>query len=271
LIFTFGSHVNRTGIAINTYYQDHFYQFNLGTTLTFNLNGYGQRKKFWEMRNSLGLILLAGKTNSIHDFQLDGLNHNTNYNYGLGYNYLWYYDNAGTSQRSGGWAVHLKNLSVLFENDFFGGQGKDRFRSGHLALTYKYDKLKFNTGLYFWTGETAGSFWDKTPLENCPAGFRDLQGLPYGKTSHGILYSGVQYNLGYGQFTSFKIGVDSENLRHSFQNRLIHDQIFLFGTVKQNTPHYPRLNEFGCPVFDKKEARKDRFFFQQGFNDTWSN
>lgn len=271
LIFTFGSHVNRAGLSLNTYYQDHFYQFNLGTTYTFNLTGYGQRRNFWEMRNSVGLILLAGKKESIRDFQLDGLFHNTAFNYGLGYNYLFYLDNAGTSQLSGGWAAHIKNLSILFENDVFGGQRKDRFRSNHLVVSYKYDELKFKTGLYLWTGETAGSVWEKIAMEKCRGGFRILEDLPYGRTSHGNLYAGVDYNLGSGQFTSFRVGIDSEHIRHAFQNRLIHDQLFLPKRIEQNTPHYPRLNEFGCPVFNKEEVRKDRFYFQQGFNDTWSN
>lgn len=271
LVFNIGTHSNRIGLALNSYYHDLFYQINLGTTLTFNINGYGKRKNFLEARNSLGLILLAGKKEAHQDFQLDGLLNNTTYNYGLGYNYLWYFDNAGTSQRSGGWAAHIKNFSILFENDLFGGQGKDRFRSGHLAVSYKYDQIKFTSGLFFWTGESALSFWDKTPMENCPSGFRSLEDLPYGNTSHGILYGGVNYNIGYGQFATLKVGVDSENIRHYFQNRLIHDLILLPKSVKRNTPHYPRLNEEGCPVFDKNDVRKDRLFLQFGSNDSWAN
>jgi len=271
LLFNFGSHVNSIGLAANTYYHDYFYQVNAGSTITFNLTGYGKRKNYFESRTSLGLILLAGKREITPDFQLNGLFHNTSYNYGLGYNFLWYYDNAGTSQLSGGWSGHLKNFSILFENDVFGGQAKDRFRTGHLALNYRYQDFKFSTGLYIWTGETANSVWQKVSLDECPSGYRILEDLPYGKTSHGIWYGGIVYNLGAGQFVHFKLGLDSEKIRHAFQNRLIHDLIFLPKSVERNTPHYPRLDQNGCAVFEDTLVRKSNFYFQQGLNENWSN
>ena len=270
-ILTIGTHVNSIGISLNGYYTDHFYQFNGGTTFRFNINSYGKRKKFIENKNTIGLVLLAGKESSPIDRELDGLFHNTANDYGLAYNYIWYFDNAGTSQRSGGWGLHIKNFSVLFENDVFGGQAKDRFRSGHLAFQYRTNDFKFQSGLYIWTGETANSFWQKIPMEKAPSGFRILEDLPYGNTSHGILYGGVRYMLPYGQSVGARIGIDSENIRHAFQNRLIHDLIFLPEKVERNTPHYPRLDENGCPVFDKKDVRRDRLYLLLDANENWSN
>jgi hypothetical protein len=269
LTFNVGTHVNNIGINVNAYYTDYFYQFNLGQSLTFNATSYGKRTHFWESRSSVGLHLMAGKRNLTPDFQLNGLFHNTTYNYGLGFNYLIYKDNAGTSQLSGGWALHLKNTSLLFENDVFGGQAKDRFRTGHFAATYRYQNFKFIAGMYIWTGETKNSQWEKIPMKHQPSGFRVLEDLPYGRTSHGIAYGGVYYNLGFGQNVHFKLGVDSEHLRHAVQNRFIHDLLFLPKKVERNTPHYPRLDETGCPVFEKASVRKDRFYFQQGLNENW--
>lgn len=271
-ILNIGTHVNSIGFSLNTYYTNYFAQINAGSSIRFNLSSYGQRKHFIENRNSLGLILLAGKREQSRDFELDGLFHNTQYNYGLGYNYLWYFDNAGTSQRSGGWAIHLKKFSLLLENDVFGGQAKDRFRTGHLAFHYRYDEqMKFSAGVYFWTGETANSYWQKIPMEKCPSGFRILEDLPYGKTSHGIGYGGVQFKLPYGQTAGVKIGIDSEHLRHFFQNRLSHDLILFPAGMERNTPHYPRLDKEGCPTFDKDSVRKSRFFLQFNVNEHWSN
>jgi hypothetical protein len=270
-VLNLGTHVDRMGLFINAYYHDHFYQVNAGTLLTLNLKGYGGRKRFWETRNHLGIVLLAGKRQMDPDFQLDGLLHNSRYNYGLGYNYIWYFDNAGTTQRSGGWSAHVKRFSVLFENDVFGGQAKDRFRTGHLAFNYRYDRFKFSGGLYIWTGETARSVWQKVPLDKCPSGFRILEDLPYGRSSHGILYGGVTYDLGMGQNLQARLGVDSEHIRHGFQNRLIHDLLFLPPNIERNTPHYPRLDENGCAVFEKDSVRRDRLYFQFGSNENWSN
>ena len=270
-VMNMGTHVNRMGLFLNTYYHDHFYQFNAGSMVSLNLKGYGGRKRFWETRNHLGLVLLAGKKQMLPDPQTDGLLHNTSYNYGLGYNYIWYFDNAGTSQRSGGWGAHFKKFSILFENDVFGGQAKDRFRTGHLVFNYRYEQFKFSTGLYIWTGETAHSVWQRVPMDKCPSGFRLLEELPYGRFSHGILYGSVNYNLGYGQFLHARIGLDSEHIRHGFQNRLIHDLLFLPPNIVRNTPHYPRLDENGCAVFDKDSVRRDRLYFQFGANENWSN
>jgi hypothetical protein len=106
-------------------------------------------------------------------------------------------------------------------------------------------------------------------MKNQPSGFRLLEDLPYGRTSHGIAYGGVYYNLGAGQNVHLKLGIDSEHLRHSVQNRFIHDLLFLPKKIERNTPHYPRLDETGCPVFEKSTVRKNRFYYQQGLNEHW--
>jgi hypothetical protein len=269
-IVQFGSHINALGISGNIYYTDFFYQFNVSSQLKYNFTSLGNRTHFWENRNAAGLMLLAGKKNISPDFQFDALNHQTKFSNALGYNYIWYFDQAGTSQRSGGWGLHLRYFSLLFENDVFGGQQKDRFRTGTIQLNYRYKDWKFFTNLNLWTGETANSFWNKTPLPKCPSGYRCLENLPFGKTSHGILSVGFSRNFLEKQTTSFKIGIDSEHIRHATQNRFAHDLLILPKSVERNTPHYPRLNEEGKPVFEKSEVRKSRIYFQSGINEIWS-
>ena len=266
----FGTHINSIGIQVNTYFSDRFYQVNIGEQLTFRLSDLGKRKNFFQSRFSTGVVLLAGKQNTPRDFQLNSLYHNTSYNYGLAYNYLWYCDKMSTSQRSGGWALHLKKTSILFENDIFGGQGKDRFRTGQLAVSYRDSIWKFSTGFSIWTGETSGTDWQKITFDGCPNGYRSLEDKPYGRTSHGIAYVGFDYGYGSPQWLGYKIGVDSERLRHQLQNRLLHDLIWLPKTLPRNTPHYPMLDQNGCPVFDKNDARKNELYFQGGVNSNWS-
>lgn len=273
LVLNFGTHNNNIGINLKGYYTDYFFQANLGSSVTFNINSYGKRKMFWENKNTLGLILLADKNDNTAqiDFQLDGLNHQTTNNYGIGYNYIFYFDNRGTSQQSGGFAIHLKNFSIYHENDVFGGQGKDRFRTGHLLFSYRYADFKFGLGLNLWTGETAKSPWNKEAKSKMPSGYRDLTKSAYGATSHGILYGSMSYYLDYGQYLTAKIGIDSEQIRHTIQNRLMHDLIFLPKKVKRKTPHYPRLDEKGKPIFSKDEMRRNLLFMQIGANSDWSN
>jgi hypothetical protein len=268
---TIGTHSTRLGLTISGHLNYSFAQLNVSNFANFNLFGYGQRRRFWESRTALGLVLLGGKRNNTPDFQHDALLHNTAYSYGLGYNYLWYHDNAKTSQRSGGWALHLKSFSLLLENDVFSGQSKDRFRTGHLALTYRYQTTKYTVGLNIWTGETANSLWQKIALKKCPSGFRLLEDLPYGKTSHGILYFGVTQKMSYVSNIYGRIGIDSERIRHAVQNRLMHDLLFLPKGFPRNTPHYPMLDRDGCPTFENSMVRKSRIYLQGGVNDVWSN
>ena len=267
----FGTHINAVGINLKGFYTDYFAQLNATSTFYFYRKGIGNRSKYWESRNSIGLVLLAGKKQMEVDFLLDGLNHQTKYNYGLGYNYVFYFDNAGTSQNSGGFAIHLKNFSVYNENDVFGGQAKDRFRTGHFYISYRKEDYKFGLGLNLWTGETANSKWDKTAMDKMPSGFRILEDLPHGRSSHGILYGAFTYNLPNAQYAHLKFGIDSEHIRHVIQNRIIHDLTFLPKGIERNTPHYPRLDENGCPVFNKTDTRKSKFYMQFGLNENWSN
>ena len=271
LITNIGSHNRSVGVTINGYWTDYFVQINASSSIQFYSLSYGKRRNFWESRNAIGAILLAGKKERTPEFQLDGLNHNTTYNFGVGYNYVAYFNNSGTSQFSGGFAAHIKHLGIYHENDVFGGQAKDRFRTGHVLVTYQYRDYKFGLGVNLWTGETAHSNWQKINSDKMPNGFRILEELPYGKTSHGIVYTSFTYNLPYGQDAFLRIGADSENIRHAIQNRLMHDLLFIPKKLKRTTPHYPRLDKNGCPVFNKEDARPISYYFQFGTNINWSN
>lgn len=280
LSVNFGTHVNSVGLISSCYYQQHFYQINLSSQTKFNFSSYGNRKSFAESRIAFGGLLLAGKKNNSIDFQLDALNHNTTFSNALGYNYIWYFDEIGTTQKSGAWAIHLNKFSILFENDVFGGQARDRFRTGVLQFSVRNEQIKYFTNIYIWTGETRNSIWIKEAGAKCPNGFRSLENLPFGKTSHGIFSIGATANTNFiksnlslskNDYLTLKLGFDSEQVRHIFQNKLSHDLILFPKSMKRNTPHYPRLNQDGLPVFTKKEMRKNKLNFQLSSNDIWSN
>lgn len=267
IVLNIGTHETALGLQLKAFIGFDYAQLNVGNIFSWKFASYGNRKKFYENRAYFGAMGMLGKKNAAFDFELDGLNHQTRRSFALGFNYIIYSDNAGTSQLSGGFGLHIKNFAIRFENDVFGGQTKDRFRTGILAFSVKQDYFKINAGMYIWTGETANSFWDRVKSDKMPSGYRSLEDLPYGKTSHGIVYGGVQFLLPYGNYAHLRIGVDSEHFRHFLQNRLIHDLMFLPEKVKRNTPHYPRLDENGCPVFEKELVRKNRYYLQFGFND----
>jgi len=267
IVLNIGTHETAVGIQLKAFVGFDYAQLNVGNTFVWKFASYGNRKKFYENRAYFGVMGMLGKENAAYDFELDGLNHQTRRNFALGFNYLIYTDNAGTSQLSGGFGMHIKNFAIRFENDVFGGQAKDRFRTGILAFSVKQEWFKINAGMYLWTGETGNSFWDRTKSAKMPSGYRSLEALPYGRTSHGIFYGGVQFLLPYGNYAHLRVGVDSEHFRHFLQNRLTHDLMFLPEKVQRNTPHYPRLDENGCPVFEKELVRKNRYYLQFGLND----
>lgn len=274
LTLHFGSHVNAAGLNLKVYYTDYFFQVNAGTSLTFHSLSYGNRRKYIENRSAFGLMLLGGKKQMPVDFQLDGLNHQTAYNLGIGYNYVLYRDNAGTSQNSGGIAFHIRHISVYHENDFLAGQGKDRFRTAHFFISYRNDFYRTGAGILLWTGETAGARRENIQSAKAPNGFKILEDLPYGKTSHGIFYGSFRAGLPFGQQVYMRLGIDSEHIRHAIQNRLIHDLAFIPGLTKRTrrtTPHYPRLNSMGCPVFSKEGVRPDALYLQFGANSSWAD
>jgi len=262
-----GSHKTTIGIKLNTYVAIDYAQLNIGTTYRFHAQNVGCRSNFGEWRHHTGLVLMAGKETNPINFNWDGALHQSKRPYSIGYSYLWYVDKVGTSQRSGTWNVGIKRVDIQFENDVFGGQAKDRFRTGNLFISYRDNIQSVGIGLLIWTGETGNSVWDKTPQERCPSGYRDLTPLPFGKSSNGILYLNASRTYANQQVASLQLGVDSEQIRHVFQNRLTHDLLFLPKKVVRNTPHYPRLNEKGENVFQKEQKRPDRLFLQCSLND----
>lgn len=267
LIANVGSHNNSIGLIANGFYTDHFFQINVSSSIYFNTKGYGNRNQFIEARNAIGLLLMVDRKKAFVNYHFDALSHNTNHRYALGYNYIFYNDNKGTSQNSGGFSLHLDKISILHENDVFGGQAKDRFRTGHFQISYTDSLYRIGLGVNMWTGETANTTWWHSSTPQTPYGYRILEENQYGGTSHGILYASFDAKFPFQQVPGLKIGIDSEEVRHFFQNKLFHDLSFLPKTFQRTTPHYPRIDEHGCATFDPANRRKDRLYLQLGLND----
>ncbi|XOV68317.1 MAG: polymorphic toxin type 23 domain-containing protein [Fluviicola sp.] len=264
---TIGSHQSNFGVHLNGYYTDYFYQINVGTRLSFVPHSFGGRKSFWESRSAVGVILLEGKSEREVDFELDGLNHQTAKNLGIGFNYIWYHDGAGTSQTSGGFGMHIREFSMYHENDIFSGTGRDRFRTGQFHFSYRYQQHKITAGIQLWTGESNSAPMKTEGCDDCKSGYRDLRNTKFGKTSHGILYVGWRQQHGFGQNSGVRLGWDAESIRHIFQNKVIHD---LGVFIKKPTPHYPMLDANGIPTFDASQVREPRFYFSIGANSGWA-
>ncbi len=267
LMLSIGTHQTNVGVSVNAFGSVANAQLNAGTTYRFFAKNLGDRCHFGEWRHTTGLVLMAGKNTNPINFDWDGALHQSRKPYSIGYAYLWYVDRVGTTQRSGTWNIGIKRVDVQFENDVFGGQAKDRFRTGNLVISYRDSIRKLSVGLQMWTGETRHSTWDRTPGERMPSGYRDLTKLPYGHLNHGILYVEAKQLMGFHQTAGFRAGVDSEQIRHIFQNRISHDLILLPRSIERNTPHYPRLDILGEMVFQKQQARPALPYYKVFLND----
>ncbi|MGM0477636.1 MAG: polymorphic toxin type 23 domain-containing protein [Bacteroidota bacterium] len=261
-----GSHMQKLGFRIQAYGVWEFAQFNIGNQTYYNFKGLGQRKKFWENKLSFGTVFLGGKRNTSVRFIFDGLMHQTKYDYALGYNYIFFTDNAGTSQQSGGFGLHVKAFSLLIENDIFAGKGRDRFRTSHASFHYFDTNYHVGVTTHMWTGETNGTRLKNTPDSIYQTGYKDLRSTPYGTTSHGILSVTGDYLLDYGNRVGGSIGIDHERVRHVLQNKIMHDKPFIPKKWRDPNVNYPMLDKEGHPVHHPGQERPGRFYYQFGLN-----
>lgn len=261
-----GTHVKNFGFKVQAYYNYEFVQINVGNHLRFNMQNIGGRENFIEDRISFGGALLGGRRNIIPQFIMDGLNHQTSYEFGLAYNYLYYFDNIGTSQRSGGFGLHINQFSVLMENDLFAGLGRDRFRTSYFGISYhnEFYNIAINTRL--WTGDTRNTRMLNTSDSTYQIGYKDLSDNLFGKFSHGIISASLDYAIFYGNSLSVEAGLDSEHVRNFLQNKLIHDKKFVPKKIRKPNPNYPMLNREGYPIHDREEVAPPRILFGIGLN-----
>lgn len=132
----------------------------------------------------------------------------------------------GTSQSVGGVSVGGAGWAFGTENDFLpGGDGGDRFRTAGAYLKVG----EFSARLRLFTGD---------PLEQTQDAIMDDgrgEGGLYVNPSANLYRAGV-LSLGYG---GVEYGINSEGVRHLFQNRLIHDNFLdWFG---RPSPWFERL------------------------------
>lgn len=267
VVTTFGTHTNNIGIKFQAYGMHEFVQLNSGLTVYYNALNLGSRIGYSTVRINSGIALMGGKQTANPHITLSGLNTQSAYQYALAYNYLWYFDNAGTSQRSGGMAVHIDDFSLYIENDFFSGQGLDQFRTSNIALMYHTDLLEIYLENTLWTGKTQNTPRKiSTITSNNKLAYKDLTESFLGKTSSGIIAVGFNHLIHSGNIVGLSLGYDSELIRNSIQNKFMHDKKFIPASIRKQNPHYPILNEEGTPTFINKERKKDQFFFSGGLN-----
>ena len=117
-----------------------------------------------------------------------------------------------TSQHIGNVITSYKDWSFTFENDMIGDAG-DRYRSHASVLSYK----DLSLGLNLFTGDPAKNKGLRRIIED------DGAYGTYLLASDGVDPDKYRLGLLYFRYKIFRLGTNSEHIRHWTQNRLIHD------------------------------------------------
>jgi hypothetical protein len=266
IILQVGTPINRIGIGLSGYWQTPFSQVNIGNQSTLYFSGYGPRQGYFENRAHLGLIGLIGKQNLRPTAYFGELHHQSSRQLAFGYSYILYWDTRGTGQTSGAFGMQIRNYSFIFENDAFGFQGRDRFRTGRLTAAYLDSTFQIQLQSIIWTGESRGGVRQVDSLYPGKFGYKDLSNTFLGRYSHGMLTIGAKHILPFHQLIGAEIGLDHERIRHFFQNRLVHDFRFSKKNPSRMNPHYPMLQQDGTPYLFRNEQhiRKPKPVIQFG-------
>ncbi|HEC41381.1 MAG TPA: hypothetical protein ENI20_00950 [Bacteroides sp.] len=264
--FQFGTHIQRIGAMYQLYYFNSFIQASHGTSFFYNGKSLGPPKRGLEMQTLLGLQFywgqdVGGKKYLHSEYSLMSLE-----KYSAGIMFKYYLDQIETSQSTGGINFNIDQFGFVFENDLFGGPKgiEDKFRTGALGITYRNDSLEISLKTTHWTGIGIKGIRVQDSLYNSRYGYRDLSKVPYGKHSHGILALGINYIWKFQQTLRLEAGVDAEQVRHGFQNRLVYDFMVRSKKYKYQNPHYPMLQPDGTPYTfrEGQTIRKPRFYMQ---------
>jgi len=288
ILLSFGTHCNKVGFIGRFYWQYDFAQLNLQSALWYNFKSLGSEQKGWEANLQAGFTGSWGSKidslSKIYPF-VNPVSNQTLRPYSLSYAYIFYFDKMHSSQRSGVFGLQIKNFRFYFENDFLAFQSKDKYRTGAMAFFYRYRDWQFALKHVAYTGDPYHQYCPWIEDENFPSrsGYIDMTSAPLGNRSVGILalqaerrigsanFLGRGQNWPFDQYLGAEIGIDAEQIRNFFQNKLIHDSKLLplnWNDVKN--PHIPMLCEDGCPYtfHPGQKIRKPRLYFQSWLNNS---
>ncbi|MFD1553022.1 hypothetical protein DNU06_11885 [Putridiphycobacter roseus] len=267
----FGSHVKRIGLRSEVSYSLYFVELNSNLGCYYNFKSFGVQEKTPELQFGLGSSFGFGTKGEIPEYFFDSKLNNSSYPYALSYHYQIYLDKQNTSQTTGTIGLHIKHFSILTENDLLGaGKGwRDRFRTGALAINYRYKAYFFSIKNIMYTGDFASA--TKVLDSDYPArfGYRSADKAIHADRSVGLLSFTFSYALPYHQIVGLSVGLDSEKIRHQLQNEWMHDMIFYTDKmVKRKLMHIPMLQDNGSQFLyqNGEEIKPGRLYYNLGIN-----
>lgn len=189
------------GASISATYNSGDFSFSAGVGIMSNSNYNGFGKNGLEIRKSILAAYDDGRT---------GVS--------LGSNF-W---SGDFKQQTGSLGLSIGDFRALYENDGSigpGGDGGDKFRSAALNLSLG----SFRAGFNLFTGNR-----DYDGEADLPGGHKGLPEIDkYGRRMPNgyALERGIKYRLGAltAGYGSYRMGVNSEHVRHAIQDQAIHN------------------------------------------------
>jgi hypothetical protein len=262
VVLGLGTHVNRFGFTINPYYQHNSLQINPSLRLYFNTKNLGPDLTSAEGVLSLGIVYGYGKKDTVMNDFYSSISNQTTKKNSVGYAYNYYFNNIGTNQSTGTISIQVNQYSLIAENDLFSGTPRlDRFRTGAFLLQYQKDKYQMGINATLFTGQMGERVTD----ESYPFGhlYENTVGGKYTSYSHGLLSAQVKYAGDFAQTYQANVGVDSERVRHSIQNRFAHDILVGHGL----NAHVPMLDDKGEQyLFKEGQKVKPMLYYMNLFS-----
>ena len=243
LVAAIGSHFDRFGVNISTFYVTNNVQVNPTFRVYFNAKTLGPKKPYLEATASLGVVYSFGNTDSLENKFLRPVSNQTGNKNSIGYAYNFYFNNIKTTQSTGTISLQFGAYNLIAENDIFAQPKLDRFRTGAFVFQYQKDDFQYALNTTLFTGEMGKRITD----ENYPFNhvYENTDGGLYTDYSHGLLSAQVKYAGPYQQIYQGNFGIDSERIRHAIQNRFIHDILTMPKITGNINAHIPMLDDKG--------------------------
>lgn len=225
LHLAFGTHFQRIGLSCAGYYKNNNYQINPGFKVYYNFKNIGPAKKYFEFSPSIGVLISYGNTDSSTNKFITPVSNQTIRKNSFGYSFNYYFNQIKTAQATGTVSFQFGNFQLICENDLLAGGIRDEFRTGSLLVQYRHQDFQYTLNLFTgWTGKRGKVTLDSNyPSRN---GYMDMSKSLYGNVSAGLISAQVQYAGDYGQIYQGNVGIDAEQVRNFFQNKLIHRLFF---------------------------------------------
>lgn len=263
LSLSLGSHEISIGFHFDFGLQIPYTNFTLQNATRYYFKAPGNEKKGFESRFEAGVNL--GQTPKKDSLRINFGSSPWHFKNQLGYAYIYYWDQFGTSQANGIFRLKVNSFHFQIENDFFAFQDEDRYRTGAFYMGLQIKENWFYIKNLGYTGDPYAEGVPKIEGTDFQSkwGYMDMSKAPLGDRSLGVISAGWASKSFNNYQIAVEVGIDAEQIRNFFQNILIHDSKWL-----QN-PHIPMLDTEYMPYIylAEQSIRKPKPYLQIFLND----